>query len=261
MLMLSIKGLVVTSVNSPSVVRSRKGDNMEMVSRQSYGLSLCLSGQITYTMNGKNYVSTQANAILLPKGGCYTLSRDTEGLFPLVNFECVHADLSEIRVIPLRDPHACILLFERLQQLFLRNESRLKILSTFYDLLATVDEENVALAESTSVPLLVHNAMRFMEEKIEDPELSNSMIAEHLNISEVYLRKLFHAHCHTTPRQHLIARRIDLAMYMLVHTSWNVTAIAQKCGFSSQYTFCRTFKQHAGLTPTQYASQNAVRNI
>lgn len=261
MLMLSIKDLVVTAVSSPFVVRSRKGDNMEMVNRQSYGLSLCLSGQITYTMNGKNYVSTQANAILLPKGGCYTLSRDTEGLFPLVNFACDHAALPEIRVIPLRDPQACILRFEHLQQLFLRNESRLKILSAFYDLLATVDEENAALAENASMPPLVHDAIGFMEEKIEDPELSNSMIAEHLGISEVYLRKLFQAHCHTTPRQHLITRRTELAMHMLAHTPWNVSAIAQKCGFSSLYTFCRTFKQHTGLTPTQYAAQNSIRNI
>ena len=260
--MLFSQDFVVTSVSSPFVVRSKKGDNLEMTGRHAYGISLCLNGQITYAAKGKQYISTKNNAVILPKGGFYTLSRDTDGLFPLVNFECDHCDFNEITVIPLRNPQACMRRFEHLQQLFFRGAPRLKILSAFYDFLATVSEENTAVSEEIpTLPPLVRAAMEFMEENIHEPGLSNLMVADHLNISEIYLRKLFRTYCHTTPRQYLLTRRIRLARHMLVHTSWNVTAIAQKCGFSSLYPFCRTFKQHTGLTPTQYASQNSIQKI
>ena len=38
-------------------------------------------------------------------------------------------------------------------------------------------------------------------------------------------------------------------------------AIAQDCGFSSVYHFCRCFKQRTGKTPTQYAAENKTYQI
>ncbi len=42
---------------------------------------------------------------------------------------------------------------------------------------------------------------------------------------------------------------------------YTVTAIAQECGFSSVYHFCRCFKQSTGKTPTQYALENKIYQI
>ena len=72
-----------------------------MTNRQSYGLSLCISGQITYTMNGENYISDQNKAVLLPKGGTYSLHGDKEGFFPVVNFKCENFNCDEIVVVSL----------------------------------------------------------------------------------------------------------------------------------------------------------------
>ena len=84
----NLDNIVITDIQTPIVVHSEKGRKFQMTNRQSYGLSLCISGQITYTMNGENYISHQNNAVLLPQGGTYSLFGDMEGLFPVINFKC-----------------------------------------------------------------------------------------------------------------------------------------------------------------------------
>jgi len=228
---------------------------VQMNNRQFFGLSLCIRGQITYTMNGKQYISNQSNAILLPQGGSYCLVGDKEGQFPVINFLCTGLDCKEITVLPLQNPQGAIQLFETLQQLFLHNKSPLKIYSNFYDLLAQITsskERNTSLLDFVT---------EYIEDNIQDSSLSNTQLATQVGISEVYLRKLFLAHYHTTPKQYILRLRLDKAKHLLLNSPYAVTAIAQECGFSSVYHFCRSFKQHTGQTPTQYAVENKIYQI
>lgn len=253
--MISFDKAVVTSIRKATVVHSKKDRYYKMENRSYFGLSFCMGGQITYAMNGKKHISNQGNAILLPQGGSYSLVGDKEGLFPVIDFSCTGLDCKEITVLPLDDPQGCIKRFKALQQLILRNESRLKIYSTFYDLL-----DHLTPPEK-QIPDLLHPVMKYMEEHIQDPTLSNVTLAKHIGISEVYLRKLFQAHYHTTPRQHLLDIRIRKAKQMLVETPFTVATITEECGFSSVYHFCRSFKQRTGKTPTQYAAENKTYQI
>ncbi len=250
-----LKDISVTSINCPALIRSNKGENFQMINREFYGLSFCISGQITYTMNGKSFVSTPESAIFLPKGASYTLIRDQDGLFPLINFDCNEFLLDEIATIPLKNPSNYIHLFNTLQRMFLQNDSRLKILSCFYYLLNNLFEENLFK------PSVLEAATEFICNNLSDASLTNTTVANHLNISEIYLRKLFNKHYKTTPKQYLIDKRIQKASHLLINTQLKVTAISEECGFSSLYHFCRMFKEKTGLTPTQYALKNSIFNI
>ena len=64
----------------------------------------------------------------------------------------------------------------------------------------------------------------------------------------LYYRKLFHA----SPLDDLIAMRIDLAKVYLETTELSVTHIAETCGFSDVYYFCKIFKKRVGLPPGKY---------
>ena len=226
-----------------------------MKDRQSYGLSFCISGQITYTMNGKKFISNQSNVVILPQGGTYTLFGDKEGLFPVINFKCENFDFDQIIVLPLENPQTCIKDFDTLKDLFLHNKNHYKIYSTFYELLDKV----AAVNSQKQKPL--EAVIKYIDANIQNPKLSNTNLARQLGISEVYLRKLFLAHYNISPKQYILDIRIRKAKQMLRDTPFTVAAIAEECGFSSVYHFCRAFKQRAGLTPTQYAINNRVFKI
>lgn len=255
MFMLSFDKLVVTGIRQPRVVYSQKGRVFKTGNRRYFGIVFCLSGQITYTMNGKTYVSKQGNAIFLPQGSAYSLVGDSEGQFPVINFLGKGLYCKEITVLPLDDPQAHLERFKTLQQLFLRNESQLKIFSTFYDLVDRLTPPSGRTADQMAF------AMQYIEEHIQDPALSNGALAKHLGISEVYLRKQFQARYHTTPKQYVLDLRIRKAKQLLVDTPFTVAAIAEECGFASPYHFCRAFKRRIGQTPTQYATKNRIFKI
>ena len=244
------ENIVVTEIESAYTVHNPKGKVFKMENRRCFGLSFCISGQITYSMNGKTFVSGKQCAVLLPQGGSYTLTGNKEGLFPVINFACNGLSCREITVIPLRNPQSYIKQFEIIQKLFLRGSSRLEIFSAFYKLLrelsSETDGESVFLT-----PALTH-----IEENLSCPTLSNTELAQVLGISEVYARKLFLKQLGTTPKQYILELRIQRAKQLLCETPYTVTAISELCGFSSPYHFCRVFRQRTGMSPTQYADQN-----
>lgn len=247
--------LVVTQIEPPVIVHSQKGRNFQMSRRQSFGLSLCISGQISYVMDGKRYISDPSNAVLLPQDGRYSLHGDKEGLFPLINFHCTGLETCGIMVLPLENPQACLKEFEDLQNLFLHRENRLSAFSAFYRLLAVLHPKE------RQVPAPLAAAVDYIDKNLYDSSLSNETLALEIGISEVYLRKLFTRHLNITPKQYILNARLRKAKRLLVDTSLTVTEIAENCGFSSLYHFCRAFKAKTGTTPSEYASGNKIRQI
>jgi AraC family transcriptional regulator of arabinose operon len=61
-------------------------------------------------------------------------------------------------------------------------------------------------------------------------------------------RKVFGA----SPVNDLIAMRLELARHYLRTTDWSVTKIAETCGFSDVYYFCRQFGAKTGTPPGKF---------
>lgn len=252
--MSNYENIIVTNIGTPIVVHSEKGRNFQMENRMFFGISLCISGQITYSMNSKKIISEKDNAVLLPQGGNYSLRGDKDGLFPVINFECKNLKCDEIEAFYPQNIEACKKDFETIKHLSFHKEQQLKMYSVFYELL-----NKIFTVKTADNP--VSGAIRHIEENLSNPLLSNEELAKLMGISEVYLRKLFLTHCQITPKQYILETRIKNAKRLLADTPYSVTAIAEECGFSSVYHFCRIFKQKTGLTPTQYAENNKIFKI
>ncbi len=173
---------------------------------------------------------------------------DKAGLFPLISFECKGFSCDEIQVIPLRDPGACLADYERISRLLWRKEGQLAAYAALYELLDKVftpQQEDHRLSP----------ALSYLAEHLSDPTLCNAQLAEVLGISEVYLRKLFLTQLGTTPRQYILNVRIQKAKQLLTSSNCNIAELAEECGFTNVYHFCRTFKKRTGMTPTQYSRE------
>jgi len=240
----------VTDIQNAATIHSEKGRYFEMTNRPTWGLTFCFSGRITYTMNGVQYISDKHSAILLPQGGSYSLFDNEEGLFPLINFTCDLPVCNEILVFPVEDPEVCRQLYTKVRDYALAPRDRLRMLSSFYELLACLSPE-IQVPEG---PLRI--VLQYIKKHLSDPGLSNTTLAQAAGISEVYLRKLFVAHCNTTPKQCILELRIEKAKRLLTNPPYRISSIAEQCGFSSPYHFSRAFKAHTGLTPSAYAAQS-----
>ena len=144
--------------------------------------------------------------------------------------------------------------FRQIKELLLFPENRIKAMGIFYLMI-----HRIISYSGVCRPLLP--AIEFIEKNYHNPNLSNGQLAEKCNISEVYFRKLFTKHQSCTPKQYISEIRLQKAKQLLSENTLKVSAIAEKCGFSSANHFWRFFKEKTGLTPTEYAKQNVVYKI
>ena len=247
--------IIVTEIKNAVLVTSHKGQTETMTFRKTYGLSFCLEGQITYVHNGKSFVSDKNHAVFLPQGQSYTIYRDKNGVFPLINFTAEGFFMDTFRVIPITNASSYIRDFERIKSLLLFDGTRAKKLSIFYGIIAKLK------SEVSSQSSILSPALSYITENFSDPCISNSDISKKCNISEVYLRKLFLNQLNTTPKQYIIELRINKAKQLLSDGVMKAGEVAEKCGFSNPYHFSRVFKEHTGLSPTEYIKQNRIYKI
>lgn len=250
-----MKEIILTHIDPPVNIFSERARRVDMNNRKSYGLALCISGQITYTYEGRQYVSVPDTALLLPKGGTYTLYGNKEGIFPLLNFQCFTPPWEGMQLIPLSDGADCLRRFRELSEIYAHSGSGPEFYSAVYGLLHAV------FKSEHSLPDIPNAACRLIDQRLGDPALCNGVLARELGISEVWLRKLFTAHLGVSPRRYILNARILKACRLLQEGGLSVTEIAAVCGFSSPYHFSRSFKEHTALSPTEYAKTHRHRSI
>lgn len=253
-IMENLKNIVVTEIVDIISIYSEKGRFLEIKNRESYGFSFCKEGRITYTHNGKKFVSDNQHIVILPQNQTYTLKGNKTGTFPVINFKCNKFFADEFLVFPTKKVETYITEFEEMKRLNIISDNNMKIMSIFYNMLHRLITENTLC--QTIAP-----AVRYIEENYKSENLSNKALADICNISEIYLRKLFIKHLKTTPKQYISEIRLQKAKHLLKEGALKINAVSEECGFQSSYNFCRFFKEKTGLTPTEFMKKNANYKI
>lgn len=83
-------------------------------------------------------------------------------------------------------------------------------------------------------------------------DISLDDIAIHAGLSKSTVLNLFRKYLHITPVNYLINYRLSEAALALSKTEKKIVTIAGETGFHNVDHFCRMFKRHYHLTPTQY---------
>ena len=82
--------------------------------------------------------------------------------------------------------------------------------------------------------------------------LNTAEIAEHVGIHPGHLHRLFYAELGIHIRDYILQRRMEHVRFLLVHTDFPVSEIAQLAGISSQHYLSRMFKKTTGMTPSAF---------
>lgn len=96
----------------------------------------------------------------------------------------------------------------------------------------------------------------FLEKNI-GAQLSLSEIAAKCSMSVSKLKLLFRKNCGMGVIDYFIKIKIKSAKGMIAEGRLNFTEISEELGFSSLHYFSRLFKKTVGISPSEYAKQNA----
>ena len=86
--------------------------------------------------------------------------------------------------------------------------------------------------------------------------LSLDSISKNFGISRFSVSRIFSSMLGTSFPKYLNQQRINYAKYQLLNTECDIMNIAYNCGYSSQQTFNRVFKDIVGITPSEFRINN-----
>ena len=241
----------ITVVNVPfaGTVRQPTGLVTDIEKRRAFAFSLPLSGRIVYTHDGEEFVSDENHLTLHPQGESYNLRCERAGEFIVIDFYATRFFTNKFHSFKISHPELLIERYHTIKEAH-ASGSRARTLSEFYAFISAISSDIEHKESHILAP-----ALSYIDEHLTDDAISNARLAEIAHISESYLRRLFLASLGETPRQYLIRRRLDLAKRLLSESRLSVAQVAERCGFSSVYHFCRSFKGATGQTPLGYSKR------
>ena len=87
-------------------------------------------------------------------------------------------------------------------------------------------------------------------------KLTVSKLATAARLSRSAFIRKFNKVCGMPPFEYIIKRRIEAAEYMLLHTGFSISEIAEKTGFYDAAHFSKIFARHKGTLPSDYKKQS-----
>lgn len=106
------------------------------------------------------------------------------------------------------------------------------------------------LANDRLLPAPLRLALELMENNIEEP-LTLADLADHAEVSQRQLDRLFHKHVKTSPARYYLELRITRARRLLLQTRAPITDIAIACGFTGAPHFSRCYRDFFGRSPSE----------
>ena len=103
---------------------------------------------------------------------------------------------------------------------------------------------------------IVDLACRIVERELDKPVPSHRIalpaIASALGVSAGHLSRTFRQLSGVTFERHVMMKRVELAMRLLLEPTATVSAVSERCGFSDPTYFARVFKRISGRSPSRY---------
>src|SRR5687768_15329233 len=97
----------------------------------------------------------------------------------------------------------------------------------------------------------VRRVTAYMGERL-DQEICLQELARLLNLSRFHFCTAFRLATGQTPREWLIARRIERACKLLAQPSMSITKVGLAVGYATPSAFAATFHKRMGMTPSAF---------
>lgn len=102
---------------------------------------------------------------------------------------------------------------------------------------------------------LVEKCVKYVQEQMDDPELSVEKLSDHVGMSRVHLYKKLKQITGKTPIEFIRILRLKRAAQLLRESQLTVAEIAYQTGFNSPKYFSKYFRDEFGMIPSQYQNE------
>nr|WP_321452652.1 two-component regulator propeller domain-containing protein [uncultured Carboxylicivirga sp.] len=113
-----------------------------------------------------------------------------------------------------------------------------------------VDKDNRFIKQINSI----------IEQNIDNPEFSIEDFYEHMNMGRTLFYKKVKSLTNYTPNEYLRVIRLKRAAELLLTTDLNVSEVSYRVGNNNPFYFSKCFKNHFGVSPSEYSKHHPVNS-
>lgn len=107
------------------------------------------------------------------------------------------------------------------------------------------------------IPLILKDTMAYIQSNLQN-RLDIKDICTHLNINEIYLRRLFLKYIKVSPMKYILEQKLIWSANLLTTTSLSIKEVAYEIGYLDPFYFSNQFKKYFGKSPKQYREMNQL---
>jgi DNA-binding response OmpR family regulator len=138
-------------------------------------------------------------------------------------------------------------------------QSRLRLRESFRGHKATIHASDVSVTSGDGA--FLEQLREAVEAEMADEEFTVDRLAERVGMSRGHLHRRLRDLLGETPTDLIRRIRLERAMQLLAGRVGSVSEVAYGVGFKSVSHFSKCFREHAGVTPTQYIAQSSTPNL
>ena len=227
----------------------------DTVSTEFYQLGAKFRGYTQVYYNGRQYKYAAGTVLFLPKESrrdiVYNRHIVEPGEGSFIFFDAPKRMFDKPAVLPFANNPHIKELFIKIANYYLRDD-RLAYMESLYRLLSKLRDETQKQADQRGVRSRLSPAVDYIGEQLGDEYIDLAELAGLCGMTPDYFRHCFVKAFGVSPLQYINHQKANLAKKMLNDERLGISEIAKKLGFSSGSYFARFFREHTGLSPTQY---------
>lgn len=220
----------------------------------TYELIYFISGESITVFNGIKLHRQESSLNYLPKGaknGEYSVKRISGGLCIDIYFDTPDKmpDFAlEIKNIPeLKN------LFVKIYNIWSSKKSGyyLESMTVFFEIIRIIRKHNKKYLSNQHADK-ISASYEYMLSNFKNISFDYNEMCKKSGLSYSYFKELFISKYKISPVKYLTHLRIEYAKELLVTERYNITEIAELCGFENVYYFSSVFKKLVGVPPSRF---------
>ena len=224
----------------------KKGDVFFITGDEKHGYSQCNKLRITNIM-------FKDEAIEPYLGSLKTIAGFQALFYSIPYYREIKNDFTQL-TLNENDINNIDLLVEAMQACYDKKEPGYEVETVSYFLKIIIDLSNLYIFYENHVDLSITNISRaftYIENHYLD-DITISQLSSMANMSKRHFYRLFKEHFNISPHSYLINLRVNYAAFLLQYTDMRIIEISNLSKFNDSNYFTRCFKNHIGLSPSQY---------
>ena len=237
-------------------------------------IALPISGSLRYTVQGREYLLREKDALLIPARTVHSLTTPPGSTRNLILFDpaplqslqeppVIHTLLNE--PLLLRNEEAVCgrfreVLFDMLRYYYAADPAANlycygSLVRAYALLAADAHPQEPSGAGESDVPESIRQALNrafdYLDTRFSE-NITLANVAQAAGFSKYYFSRIFSQYTHLSFSQYLLKKRLSEASRLLCETNLRLLDVAVQSGFVSLSTFNRVFRANHGCTPSEY---------